>query len=142
MHEPVIQRLEEYLDGGGPFPEVEEHLRKCTGCKEELDAMRAQSALFRHAFRSEVEPDPGFYARVMNRIEPRPSLRSGACSANLCSPGVWRMLPPRSWCLWGLLFVSSTEPDAAVCLRRSAAILAAVRRNILLSAWIPSGIVK
>ena len=27
MHEPVIERLEEYLDGSGPFPEVEEHLR-------------------------------------------------------------------------------------------------------------------
>ena len=31
--------------------------------------MRAQSAMFRRAFRSEVEPGAGFYARVMNRIE-------------------------------------------------------------------------
>jgi anti-sigma factor RsiW len=77
MHEPVIQRLEEYLDGGGPFREVEEHLSKCNSCKEELDAMRAQTALFR-MLRSESEPNPGFYARVTNRIEAqsRPSVWS------------------------------------------------------------------
>ena len=78
MHEPVIQRLEEYLDGGGPFPEVEQHLSKCDDCREELEAMRAQSVLFRVAFKVEAEPDPAFYARLMNRIETqaRPSVWS------------------------------------------------------------------
>lgn len=78
MHEPVILRLEEYLDGGGPFPEVEEHLSKCDDCRHELDAMRTQSALFRRAFKVETEPNPAFYARVMNRIETqaRPSVWS------------------------------------------------------------------
>lgn len=78
MHEPVIQRLEEYLDNGGPFPEVEEHLSKCDDCRAELDGMRAQSALLRQAFKVEMEPNPAFYARVMNRIETqaRPSVWS------------------------------------------------------------------
>ena len=69
MHQPVTGHLEEYLHGGGPFPDVEEHLNKCVECREELDAMRAQSAMLRRALRAEVEPSGGFYARVMNRIE-------------------------------------------------------------------------
>jgi anti-sigma factor RsiW len=78
MHEPVIRRLEEYLDGGGPFQEVEEHLTKCGNCKEELAAMRAQSAMLRRAFKADAEPDVAFYARVMSRIETqaRPSVWS------------------------------------------------------------------
>jgi anti-sigma factor RsiW len=78
MHEPVVQRLEEYLDGDGPFPEVEEHLSKCRDCKDELAAMRAQSALLRRAFKAEADPNPAFYTRVMHRIETqaRPSVWS------------------------------------------------------------------
>jgi anti-sigma factor RsiW len=78
MHEPVIQRLEEYLDGAGPFPEVEQHLSQCHDCRKELEAMKAQSALFRRAFKIEAEPNPAFYARVMSRIETqaRPSVWS------------------------------------------------------------------
>jgi anti-sigma factor RsiW len=78
MHEPVIQRLEEYLDGGGPYPEVESHLSNCDDCRNELEAMRAQSTLLRRAFKVEAEPDPAFYARVMGRIETqaRPSVWS------------------------------------------------------------------
>ena len=38
MHEPVVERLEEYIQGGGPYPEVEEHLSKCAECREELDS--------------------------------------------------------------------------------------------------------
>lgn len=70
MHEPVIGRLEEYLGGGGPFADVEEHLNKCPGCREELDAMRMQSSLFQ-ALRAprEVELPAGFYARVINQID-------------------------------------------------------------------------
>ena len=111
MHEPVIQRLEEYLDGNGPFPEVEEHLSKCPGCREELLAMQAQTALFRSAFRTEAEPDPGFYARVMNRIETQ------------VKPSVWSLFAESMFAkrlayasatfllLVGVVFVSATEPD-------------------------------
>ena len=111
MHEPVIQRLEEYLDGNGPFPEVEEHLSNCRGCREELTAMQAQTALFRRAFRNEAEPDAGFYARVMNRIETQ------------AKPSVWSLFAESMFAkrlayasatfllLVGVVFVSATEPD-------------------------------
>ena len=69
MHEPVIRNLEEYLHGDGRSTEVDEHLNKCAECKQELEAMRAQAALLRRAFRTDVEPGAGFYGRVMNRIE-------------------------------------------------------------------------
>jgi len=70
MHEPVIGRLEEYLAGGGPFAEVEEHLKNCAHCRTEVEAMQVQSALFR-SLRSaqEIDPVAGFYARVLSRIE-------------------------------------------------------------------------
>ena len=111
MHEPVISRLEEYLDGDGPFPEVEEHLSKCAGCKHELDAMRAQTLLLRRAFRTEMEPDAGFYARVMNRIETQ------------AKPSVWSLFAESMFAkrlayasatflvLVGVVFISATEPD-------------------------------
>jgi predicted anti-sigma-YlaC factor YlaD len=70
MHEPVIARLEEILSGGGPFAEVEEHLKNCASCRREVEGMQTQSALFR-SLRTprEVDPSAGFYARVMNRVE-------------------------------------------------------------------------
>ncbi|HYP04901.1 MAG TPA: hypothetical protein VER03_01595 [Bryobacteraceae bacterium] len=111
MHEPVIERLEEYLDGNGPFPEVELHLSKCADCRQELAAMQAQTALMRRAFRSEAEPDAGFYARVMNRIETQ------------AKPSVWSLFGESMFArrlayasatflvLMGVIFVSATEPD-------------------------------
>ena len=70
MHEPVKGRLEEYLDGDGPFPDVEAHLSNCETCRTELDGMRA----IRHGFRrmrapENIELSPTFYAKVLNRIE-------------------------------------------------------------------------
>ena len=73
--------------------------------------MRAQTALFRRAFRSEAEPDPGFYARVMNRIETQ------------AKPSVWSLFAESMFAkrvayasatfllLMGVVFVSATEPD-------------------------------
>jgi anti-sigma factor RsiW len=111
MHEPVIEHLEEYIHGNGRSPAVEEHLSKCAECKHELEAMRAQSAVFRRAFRSEFEPSPGFYARVMNRIESQ------------AKPSVWSLFGESMFArrlayasatflvLVGVVFVSSTQPD-------------------------------
>jgi anti-sigma factor RsiW len=111
MHQPVIDRLEEYLDGNGPFPEVEEHLSKCASCRQDLAAMQAQTALFRRAFRTEVEPDGAFYARVMNRIESQ------------AKPSVWSLFAESMFAkrlayasatfllLVGVVFVSASEPD-------------------------------
>lgn len=78
MHEPLLDGLEDYLDGKGPTMEVERHLAECASCREELASMQAHSALLR-ALRDpaeSAEPTAGFYARVMNRIESegKPSL--------------------------------------------------------------------
>jgi anti-sigma factor RsiW len=79
MHEPVIQSLEEILRGGAPRAEAQAHLTGCRVCRDELAAMKMQSELFR-AFRypADVTPPPGFYARVVERIEnqARPSIWS------------------------------------------------------------------
>jgi len=111
MHQPVIDRLEEYLDGNGPFPEVEEHLSKCASCRQDLAAMQEQTALFRRAFRADVEPDGAFYARVMNRIETQ------------ARPSVWSLFGESMFAkrlayasatflvLGGGVFVSANEPD-------------------------------
>jgi anti-sigma factor RsiW len=69
MHEPVIGRLEEYLDGGGPFADVEEHLKNCANCRKEVEAMQMHSALFQSLRTPETDPAAGFYARVLNRVE-------------------------------------------------------------------------
>jgi anti-sigma factor RsiW len=77
MHEPVIESLEEILRGDAPATAASAHLSSCDGCRREVAAMVAQHDLFR-ALRTAESPDPspGFYARVINRIETqtRPSV--------------------------------------------------------------------
>lgn len=76
MHEPLKERLEDYLQGRAE-PEVHQHLAACASCQQALELMKTQSALLRSLKTArEVEPSPGFYARVMNRIETqaRPSI--------------------------------------------------------------------
>ena len=69
MHEPLVGRLEQYLNGERST-EVDEHLQACAACRAEVEAMSKQATLLRvlKAPRA-AEPDPGFYARVMTRIE-------------------------------------------------------------------------
>ncbi|MEO8096320.1 MAG: hypothetical protein ABI811_01355 [Acidobacteriota bacterium] len=77
MHRLIQDHLEEVLSGakipdGHPLAiELEGHLKACQECREETAAMRAQSAVLRewNAAKEEVEPRPGFYARVLERIE-------------------------------------------------------------------------
>jgi predicted anti-sigma-YlaC factor YlaD len=70
MHRSIRDHLEEVLarsrDGGSGEPA--EHLKNCEECSEEVEAMRQQALLLRD-LRSAAEPRPGFYARVMERIE-------------------------------------------------------------------------
>lgn len=73
--------------------------------------MQAQTALFRRAFRAEVEPDGAFYARVMNRIETQ------------TKPSVWSLFAESMFAkrlayasatflvLVGVVFVSANESD-------------------------------
>lgn len=79
MHESVKSSLEEYLHSGRNAPGVEEHLNECESCRKQVQAMREQSGLLRGLKApAELEPSPGFYARVMYRIETqaRPSIWS------------------------------------------------------------------
>lgn len=72
MHRIIRDHLEEVLAGPGSGPKhpAGEHLAACAECREQVAAMREQAAVLRqfHA-ESEPEPRPGFYARVMDRIE-------------------------------------------------------------------------
>ncbi len=73
MHRLVRERLEEHLQGGGerPLPrEVEAHRAGCAACRQELNGFLEQGQLLR-ALRApeEMAPAPGFYARVLERIE-------------------------------------------------------------------------
>lgn len=73
MHEPIKQGLEEFLAGRTgiqPHEEFHRHLAECDGCRSMVDEMRAHQALLRELRAPETEgPAPGFYARVMERIE-------------------------------------------------------------------------
>jgi predicted anti-sigma-YlaC factor YlaD len=76
MHRSIRDHLEEVLAGSrddgsrglARGSEVAEHLKNCEECGGQVEAMREQALLLRH-LRSEAEPRPGFYARVMERIE-------------------------------------------------------------------------
>ena len=74
MHEQIRNDLEDYLSGRltpGRLAEFRKHTAACRGCREQVAGFEAQSTLFR-ALRSgqeEVAPEPGFYARVLDRIE-------------------------------------------------------------------------
>lgn len=85
MHREIQGQIEHILAGGnapGGFPgnsssgelagSVAEHLEQCSECREEVAAMQRQSKLM-HELRAPAgevpEPRPGFYARVMERIE-------------------------------------------------------------------------
>lgn len=69
MHEPLTGRLEQCLQGDR-FAEVDEHLRICEECRAEWESMSRQSRLLQ-VLRAprEFDPDAGFYARVLSRIE-------------------------------------------------------------------------
>jgi len=82
MHRQVREHIEEVLDEGlnqrGPSTNapaqaaIGGHLAQCRECGDEVNAMRQQAALLRQWRAPEnvdVEPRPGFYARVLERIE-------------------------------------------------------------------------
>jgi len=69
MHREIRDRLEEVLDRPDPHGNAAgQHLETCSECRDEIAAMRDQAAALRE-LRAEAEPRPGFYARVMERID-------------------------------------------------------------------------
>ena len=70
MHDPIKEHLEDLLKPRGGTPSgVESHLANCGECREELAQMRGQSRLFDALRVPGIDPAPGFYARVIGRIE-------------------------------------------------------------------------
>ena len=68
MHREIRDRLEEVL--ARPAEETSAHLAECKECRDEIAAMREQAAVLREwRAPADAEPRPGFYARVMERIE-------------------------------------------------------------------------
>jgi predicted anti-sigma-YlaC factor YlaD len=68
MHRLVQNNIEEVLAGIEPAS-VAEHLRACDECRSQITAMRGHAAAMRELRAPAAEPRPGFYARVMERIE-------------------------------------------------------------------------
>jgi predicted anti-sigma-YlaC factor YlaD len=71
MHRVIQDHLEEVLTASQLercHSQVVAHVSECEECRVELEAMREQALLLRE-LRAQVEPRPGFYARVMERIE-------------------------------------------------------------------------
>ena len=68
MHRLVRDHIEDIV-AGVESASVAEHLKACAECQSDVTAMRAQSAALRELRAPDAEPRPGFYARVMERIE-------------------------------------------------------------------------
>jgi predicted anti-sigma-YlaC factor YlaD len=72
MHQPIRDNLEDYLKGSiQQVPQAfHAHLVACEECANELRLLETQANMLR-SLRSveDVVPIPGFYARVMERVE-------------------------------------------------------------------------
>ena len=76
MHRLIQDHLEEVLAESNSELEspAAAHLSECAECREEVSAMRSHAAMLRAlrapvSMNDELAPRPGFYARVMERIE-------------------------------------------------------------------------
>lgn len=73
MHEPIRKNIEEYLTRSEQTSlpaEFTAHLVACAECRGELGVMESQSQMVRLLRpEQELEPRPGFYARVQELIE-------------------------------------------------------------------------
>jgi predicted anti-sigma-YlaC factor YlaD len=69
MHRLVRDHIEDVV-AGLESASVAEHLKACEECRSDVTVMRAHSAALRELKApDDAEPRPGFYARVMERIE-------------------------------------------------------------------------
>ncbi len=75
MHRLIQDRLEEVLAESPKTSPATAHLAECQQCREEVEAMRLHASMLRalrppqNATGDTPAPRPGFYARVMERIE-------------------------------------------------------------------------
>src|ERR1700720_1097853 len=114
MHQPIKDNLEEYLKGSAQqIPQAfHAHLVACEECASELRLLETQANMLR-SLRSveDVGPTPGFYARVMERVEDQG--RASVWSVFL-QPSFGRRLAIASATLVVLLgtYLVTTEPGA------------------------------
>ncbi len=82
MHAVVMESLEEYLSGTlkpAALRNVEAHLSNCEMCRQEVVGMQQVSQWFGALkVEEELEPAPGFYARVMRQVGHRQAVPSFA----------------------------------------------------------------
>ena len=82
MHDPIRKKLESYLENAGApgmrsgEGEFEKHLSGCPECAGDIARMAEQAALVRTLRQPDAEPAPGFYGRVLERIEVQSEERS------------------------------------------------------------------
>jgi hypothetical protein len=111
MHEPVKEHIEAYLAGSDKLPvEFMAHLKSCHTCREEADELKLQSELLKILRApAEADPRPGFYARVVERIE---SQRQSSIWSLFLEPAFGRRLALASATLAVLmgLYLFSSEP--------------------------------
>lgn len=72
MHREIRDHIENVLRGGDALKDAQEHLAQCDECRREVRDMQEQTALLRELRAPEDFAEdlrPGFYARVMERIE-------------------------------------------------------------------------
>jgi hypothetical protein len=112
MHQLIKDHLEDYLRDPGSLAVPQDfhiHLASCTGCEAEVKVLAAHGRLLRGALQvPEVELAPGFYARVLNRIEER---EDDSIWAALLEPAFGRRLAIACGTLALLLgtYLASTE---------------------------------
>jgi hypothetical protein len=82
IHQPIQDSLEDYLSGKASPDRVKgfhAHLAECEECRNLVTAFQSQSRMIQvlrpptQVSESLLEPSPGFYARVMARIESQES---------------------------------------------------------------------
>jgi hypothetical protein len=72
MHREIRDHIEDVLRGGDSLKHAREHLAQCDECRTEVQDMQEQTELIRELRAPEdfaADLRPGFYARVMERIE-------------------------------------------------------------------------
>lgn len=114
MHEPIREHIEAYLAGSDGLPvEFMAHLKSCDSCREEAGVLKLNSELLR-VLRppADVEPRPGFYARVVDRID---SQRQSSIWSLFLEPAFGRRLAMASATLAVLmgLYLFTSEPGLA-----------------------------
>lgn len=74
MHQPIQEYLEEYLRDPGDTNIPEEfhaHLVACGTCAATVQILSAHTLVLQSLRVPDAQPAPGFYARVINRVEAR-----------------------------------------------------------------------